>query len=203
MSPAVAQNNGFPIKEGKDPENNRLFIVLQPGTYKLKIKYEVAQYLEQTTTHGAQWTPSYEESITTIEKDIAPFTFEPNTYYSMGHKLNITNSNAQFVFPFKEYYMWGATDWFWKGAENLGIPYPVHNDSSQVAGAPAEGSDSWYFNTYTSNSICVGSFNGSNTHMYVDRSQGASSRLKAKLKTGMRRETHTWFFLWKNTKSRQ
>ena len=191
LSPAVAQNNGFPIKEVKDPENNRLFIVLQPGTYKLKIKYEVAQYLEQTTTHGAQWTPSYEESITTIEKDIAPFTFEANTYYSMGHKLNITNSNAQLVFPFKEYYMWGAEDWFWKGAENLGIPYPVHNDEYQTDGAPTESSSSWFLNSYSTEKVCVASFNGDDYHMYINRNQDASNRLKAKLRDGMRRNQPT------------
>lgn len=187
LSPAVAQNNGFPIKEVRDPDKNRAFMVLQPGNYKLKIEYEVALYLEQKTTHGTQWTPSYEEKITTIEKTY-DITCEPNTYYYMRHRLDITDSPTQLVFPFKEYYMWGATDWFWKGAENSGIPYPVYNDSSQVDGAPAEGSSSWYFDSYTSNDICVGSFNGSDTHMYVDRSQGSSSRLKAKLRKGMRRD---------------
>ncbi len=194
LSPAVAQHNGFPIKEVKDPDKNRAFLVLQPGTYSLKIEYEVAHYLTQTTSHNDEtefWTPEYKEYITTITKDIREFTYEPNKYYSMGHKLNVSKPESIDVYPFKQYYMWGATDWFWKGAENLGIPYPVHNDSSQVAGAPAEGSNSWYYNSYHSNSICVGSFNGSNTHMYVDRSQPASSRLKAKIRTGMRRDQPT------------
>lgn len=194
LSPAVAQHNGFPIKEVKDPEKNRAFLVLQPGTYSLKIEYEVAHYLTQTTSHNDEiefWTPKYEEYKTTITKNISEFTYEPNKYYSMGHKLNVKKPESIDVYPFKQYYMWGAENWFWKGAENLGIPYPVHNDSSQVTGAPAEGSSSWYFNNYHSNSICVGSFNGSNTHMYVDRSEPASSRLKAKLKTGMRRDQPT------------
>lgn len=194
LSPAVAQHNGFPIKEVKDPEKNRAFLVLQPGTYSLKIEYEVAHYLTQTTSHNDEiefWTPKYEEYKTTITKNISEFTYEPNKYYSMGHKLNITNSNAQFVFPFKEYYMWGATDWFWKGAENLGIPYPVHNDEYQTDGAPTESSSSWFYNSYHENDICVWSFNGDNTHMYINRSQDASSRLKAKIRKGMRRDQPT------------
>ncbi len=191
LSPAVAQHNGFPIKEVKDPDKNRAFLVLQPGTYSLKIEYEVAHYLTQTTSHNDEtefWTPKYEEFKTTITKNISSFTYEPNKYYSMGHKLNVKKPESIDVYPFKQYYMWGAENWFWKGAENLGIPYPVYNDSSQVDGAPAEGSSSWYFDSYTSNDICVGSFNGSDTHMYVDRSQGSSSRLKAKLRKGMRRD---------------
>ena len=190
LSPAVAQNNGFPIKEVRDPDKNRAFMVLQPGNYKLKIEYEVALYLEQKTTHGTQWTPSYEEKITTIEKTY-DITCEPNTYYYMRHRLDITDSPTQLVFPFKEYYMWGATDWFWKGAENLGIPYPVHNDEYQTDGAPTEDqkhSNSWFYNSYQVNKICVWSFNGDNTHMYINRTQDAKDRLKAVLKDGMRRD---------------
>lgn len=190
LSPAVAQNNGFPIKEVRDPDKNRAFMVLQPGDYKLKIEYEVALYLEQKTTHGTQWTPSYEEKITTIEKTY-DITCEPNTYYYMRHRLDITDSPTQLVFPFKEYYMWGATDWFWKGAENLGIPYPVHNDAYQTDGAPTEGSSSWFYNSYHTEDICVWSFNGDNTHMYINRNQDASSRLKAKIRKGKRRDQPT------------
>ena len=190
LSPAVAQHNGFPIKEVKDPDKNRAFLVLQPGTYSLKIEYEVAHYLTQTTSHNDEtefWTPKYEEFKTTITKDIREFTYEPNKYYSMGHKLNVKKPESIDVYPFKQYYMWGAEDWFWKGAESMG--YPVYNDSSQVDGAPAEGSSSWYYNKYTLNDICVGSFNGSNTHMYVDRSEpAANKRLKAKIRKGMRRD---------------
>lgn len=201
LSPAVAEHNGFPIKEVKDPTKNRVFLVMQPGTYELQIDYEVAVYLTQTTSHDETaelWTPDYVETYTTVTKNIGEFTYLPNTYYSMGHKLNISNPESIFTFPFKEYYMWGATDWFWKGAETQGISYPVHNDEYQTDGAPTDGSSSWFnkaysFKTKAEGGVTVSSF-ADDYHMYINRDQvGVAGKdpIKAKFRDGWRRDQLT------------
>lgn len=154
---AGVEFNGFPIYAEKKPEENRVYLVIQPGEFDLDISYEIAYCYQQAPTHegttGYDWHDFFVElKDTTIKMDLHG-KLEKNKFYHMRHKLHVDNViTPDHTYNFEEYYMWGAKKWFWDGVTN----YPVHWDEAQSENAPQPGTSRWFDNVLSSNSRPIG-----------------------------------------------
>ena len=212
MKHSQAKNYGFAINntdytpygktkvtDGEDVEetaNGRVYMVIKPTVtgepYKLKVEYEVATEARQNADHKhtkEQWDMGYEYTWNVIEKEVE-FTPKKGEFYRIRHKLLINVPDPDFTYSFKQYYMWGAKEWFWKQAETLGKPYPVMNDGHQTdyAPDPVKNSDSWFKTGYSSDRTCIATFNNSGYNYYVQRRSSGTDDIKMKARTGMRRD---------------
>lgn len=208
-NPSEAKNYGFYINnidytpygktkvtDGEDVEetaNGRIFMVIKPTVdgepYELSVKYDYATGASQSADHLSEWGMGYDYDWTDVTKSVT-FTPKKGEFYRIRHKLKVTSTAVVDKYPFKQYYMWGASKWFWYAAEVAKTPYPVHNDAYETEHAPSPGSDSWYkdgVSGFGTGDICVGTFNSSGSNLYVDRSAAPANRLKAKLRQGRRR----------------
>lgn len=207
MKHSQAKNYGFAINytdytpygktkvtDGEDVEekaNSRVFMVIKPTVaadpYTLIVTYEFATGATQNADHdhgGEQWDMGYIYTWTTTEREVE-FAPEKNKFYRLRHKLKITTTSTALKYPFEEYYMWGAQDWFWKAAETAGQSYPVYNDEHQTEYAPTVGSTSWFSDVYEDNKmIAVASFSN---FKWRDR-DATSSTSKARIRSGKRRK---------------
>lgn len=182
-------NTDYSVYNGED--NGRVFAVIRPndclaGTkYNLKVTYHYIQYYLQKDKHQPIWKAEF-EGVDTMATRTFETDFETNKFYRLRHKLDVSPTGIKPI-PFKQYYMWGATNWFWKDAENAGKGYPVKNDGYQSDYEPQPGSGSWYRSDYQKGDVCVGSFSPDyNGTWWVNRAQDASNRIKGKLKNGFR-----------------
>ena len=90
--------NGFPLTKAiPDLAANGAYIIIKPGTYKLKVRYWIKDIVTQV------------EGI--ITKNLSSFPYVKNTYYDMTANLDIKNYNGN------HYYMWDAKEQYWKGHE--------------------------------------------------------------------------------------
>ena len=162
---AGSVNNGFTLKKTADPTNNRVYAVIRPNNpgeeYELKVEFEMVYYMVQTTVHdeGAlNWGYTYVMHKHPDSRDLRG-NFKPNTYKTARQVLSVPAPPApDYTYNFEEYYMWGATNWFWKQAVDDGHGYPFYNDEHQVEGQPTEGSDSWYDDNYPVGYTVTGSY---------------------------------------------
>ena len=196
LKPSEAKSYGFYINNStydvyNGEKNGRVYAVIRPNDclagekYQLRITYHYVQRYEQTTEHPTLWEWEYTEKTKDLTKDIT-VDFKKNTFYRLRHLLTTEDSGIEGI-EFKEYYMWGAKEWFWKQAETAGAEYPIRNDEYQSEYAPVEGSTSWFDNQYTKGDVCVGSFSTfEGKTWWVNRAQPAANRQKGKLRPGYR-----------------
>lgn len=123
--------NGFPLTKAiPDLAANGAYIIIKPGTYKLKVRYWIKDIVTQV------------EGI--ITKNLSSFPYVKNTYYDMTANLDIKNYDGN------HYYMWDAKEQYWKGHEwwsaNKDQPVLAWDTNSNYA---QNNSDSrWYNETY-------------------------------------------------------
>ena len=149
MEASEATNYGFIVDNANydvyDTDNNkRIYMVIRPGeNYNFKIEYEVSSttdyeevsFHESINGSSVQWHP-IPRGYTEIQSRTpsANLTFKPNHYYIFRHKLTVPKPKEEnlFRYGFDQYYMWGASRWFWDGATT----YPVAADGSQSEDQP-------------------------------------------------------------------
>ena len=89
---------GFPLNTtSANPTTNGAYMIIKPGTYKLRVRYWIKDYV--TNVEG------------TITKNLGSFTYNKNTYYDMTADLNIRSYDGN------HYYMWDAQKQYWDGWE--------------------------------------------------------------------------------------
>jgi len=162
---AGSKNNGFTIKKTADPENNRIFVVIRPNnegeSYRLKVEFEMISYMEQKTVHDGSalnWDYEYTMHTETETREITA-SFKPNTFKTGRQILPLpAPPTPEFTYQFEDYYMWGAQDWFWKGAAK----YPYYNDESQKENQPEAGTSRWYDDDYQLGDTYIFSWGGIN-----------------------------------------
>ena len=90
--------NGFPLtNSAADLTTNGAYMVIKPGTHKLRIRY---------------WVKDVANNIEgTITKVLSSFNYVKNTYYDMIADLNIRSYDGH------QYYMWDAQQNYWAGHE--------------------------------------------------------------------------------------
>ena len=124
--------DGFPLtNNATSAATNGSYVVIKPGTHKLKIRYWVKDIV--TNVEG------------TITKILPSTTYDQNKYYNITANLDVKNYDGD------HYYMWDAQEQYWKGFEwtqNLpaGIGQPTTNFSSSSK-YPKNSSDAnhrWY-----------------------------------------------------------
>ena len=119
--------NGFPLTNNStSAATNGSYVVIKPGTHKLKIRYWVKDVA--TNVEG------------TITKILPSATYDQNKYYNITANLNVKDYDGD------HYYMWDAQEQYWKGHEwNQGGSQPtLYNNSS--SDYPQSLSDSRYCN---------------------------------------------------------
>lgn len=155
---SYAEYDGDTHADGTTPLA-RVFMVIRPGTYKLKVLYEysVNGVVEQRAHHidiygdeePIQWTPITDGHTT--YRDVAlgdAQTFLKNHYYRIRHRLDVTEPTVDTdkVYNFNQYYMWGAENWLWNGVSS----YPVYYNETKADELPEEGDSRWFDNNYSS-----------------------------------------------------
>jgi len=104
-------------------------------------------YMEQRTVHDSSaenWDYEYTMHEATETREITA-SFKPNTFKTGRQILPLpAPPTPEFTYQFEDYYMWGAQDWFWKGAAK----YPYYNDESQKEYQPEAGDSRWYDDDY-------------------------------------------------------
>ena len=90
--------DGFPLtNSAADLTTNGAYMVIKPGTHKLRIRY---------------WVKDVANNIEgTITKVLSSFKYVKNTYYDMIADLNIRSYDGH------QYYMWDAQQNYWAGHE--------------------------------------------------------------------------------------
>ena len=89
---------GFPLNTtSANPTTNGAYMIIKPGTYKLRVRYWIKDYV--TNVEG------------TITKNLGSFTYDKNTYYDMTADLNIRSYDGN------HYSMWDAQKQYWDGWE--------------------------------------------------------------------------------------
>ena len=90
--------DGFPLtNSAADLTTNGAYMVIKPGTHKLRIRY---------------WVKDVANNIEgTITKVLSSFNYVKNTYYDMIADLNIRSYDGH------QYYMWDAQQNYWAGHE--------------------------------------------------------------------------------------
>ena len=110
--------NGFPLTNSTaSAATNGAYMVIKPGTHKLKIRYWVKDVA--TNVEG------------TITKTLASATYDQNKYYNITANLDVKDYDGD------HYYMWDAQEQYWKGYEwtkNLGAGVGQPTLSGQPAG---------------------------------------------------------------------
>lgn len=92
-----AYAHGLPVKtKTANVETNGAYMLIQPGTHALKVRYWVKDVLTNV------------EAI--ITKDLSSFTYDKNTYYDMALNMNLKNYEPN-------YCTWDAQQPFWYGHE--------------------------------------------------------------------------------------
>ena len=92
-----AYTHGLPVKtKTANVETNGAYMLIQPGTHALKVRYWVKDVLTNV------------EAI--ITKDLSSFTYDKNTYYDMALNMNLKNYEPN-------YCKWDAQQPFWYGHE--------------------------------------------------------------------------------------
>ena len=90
--------NGFPLtNNATSAATNGTYVVIKPGTHKLKIRYWVKDVA--TNVEG------------TITKTLASATYDQNKYYNITANLNVHDYDGD------HYYMWDAQQQYWYGYE--------------------------------------------------------------------------------------
>ena len=123
---------GFPLNTtSANPTTNGAYMIIKPGTYKLRVRYWIKDYV--TNVEG------------TITKNLGSFTYDKNTYYDMASDLNIRSYDGN------HYYMWDAQKQYWDGWEwtkNLpgGQPSVGYTSSSNY---PKTNTDQRWYNQGT------------------------------------------------------
>ena len=134
---ANAPISGHPGEKGflltnttANPAVNGAYMVIKPGTYKLKVRYWVKDLV--TDVEG------------TITKLLSSFNYKANTYYDMTAALDVTNYTTP-------YYMWDAQQPYWYGHEwdkagyVAGVDQPtVHNASGSAYPQAGDPLNRWY-----------------------------------------------------------
>lgn len=157
---AGSPNYGFPVKNERDPENNRIFVVIRPNkpgeTYRLKVDFEMISYMTQRTEHDDEdenWSYKYELHTKSENREITAYCGV--NQYLIGKQALTPDAppTPDYIYNFEEYYMWGADDWFWKQAVKDGYGYPFYNDEHQSEGQPSVGSSSWFDDYYQAGDV--------------------------------------------------
>ena len=92
-----AYAHGLPVKtKTANVETNGAYMLIQPGTHALKVRYWVKDVLTNV------------EAIMT--KDLSSFTYDKNTFYDMALNMNLKNYEPN-------YCKWDAQQPFWYGHE--------------------------------------------------------------------------------------
>ena len=92
-----AYANGFPVKTtSASVGTNGAYILIQPGTHALKVRYWVKDVLTNV------------EAV--ITKDLSSFVYDKNTYYDMALNMNLKDYEATRC-------LWDAQADFWSGHE--------------------------------------------------------------------------------------
>ena len=122
---------GFPLNTtSANPTTNGAYMIIKPGTYKLRVRYWIKDYV--TNVEG------------TITKNLGSFTYDKNTYYDMTADLNIRSYDGN------HYYMWDAQKQYWDGWEwtkNLPGGQPTTGGTS--SNYPKNNTDSRWYNDGT------------------------------------------------------
>lgn len=129
--------NGFSLKNtSADVTTNGAFMVIKPGTHKLKIRYWVKDY--------SFWNYGLDPVEGTITKTLTSHSFDKNKYYNITADLNVRDYDGN------HYYQWDAKQQYWYGYEwtkEEGEKQPITNLSSREFYAQ-NGSDPRYANLY-------------------------------------------------------
>ena len=122
--------NGFPLTNtATNAATNGSYVVIKPGTHKLKIRYWVKDVA--TNVEG------------TITKILSSATYDQNKYYNITANLDVKNYEGD------KYYMWDAQQNYWYGYEwtkNLGagVGQPTLNGNSSSNYAKSNTDSRWY-----------------------------------------------------------
>ena len=122
--------NGFPLtNNATSAATNGSYVVIKPGTHKLKIRYWVKDVA--TNVEG------------TITKILSSATYDQNKYYNITANLDVTNYDGD------HYYMWDAQQQYWYGYEwtkhlPAGIGQPTLNGNSSSNYAKSNADSRWY-----------------------------------------------------------
>ena len=139
--------NGFPLTNtATNAATNGSYVVIKPGTHKLKIRYWVKDVA--TNVEG------------TITKILSSATYDQNKYYNITANLDIKNYEGD------KYYMWDAQQNYWYGYEwtkNLGagVGQPTLNGNSSSNYAKSNTDSRWYhegsgFGRFDATQSCAG-----------------------------------------------
>ena len=139
--------NGFPLTNtATNAATNGSYVVIKPGTHKLKIRYWVKDVA--TNVEG------------TITKILSSATYDQNKYYNITANLDVKNYEGD------KYYMWDAQQNYWYGYEwtkNLGagVGQPTLNGNSSSNYAKSNTDSRWYhegsgFGRFDATQSCAG-----------------------------------------------
>ena len=122
--------NGFPLTNtSASAATNGSYVVIKPGTHKLKIRY----WVKDIATHVEG----------TITKTLSSATYDQNKYYNITANLDVTNYDGD------HYYMWDAQQQYWYGYEwtkhlPAGIGQPTLNGNGSSNYAKSNADSRWY-----------------------------------------------------------
>lgn len=105
---------------------NTAYIVIQPGTHRLKVTYHVAYFRLQTTiyrndvTAGTEyyrnnwWYFDYDDNVQdiTVTVDATARDYQPGYFYTIASTLTL--EEPAFEYEFTGYYQWNASHSYWR-----------------------------------------------------------------------------------------
>ena len=121
--------NGFPLTNtATNAATNGSYVVIKPGTHKLKIRYWVKDIA--TNVEG------------TITKTLASASYDQNKYYNITANLDVKDYDGD------HYYMWDAQQNYWSGHEwNSASPWqPTLISQPANPNYPKSNTDPRYYN---------------------------------------------------------
>lgn len=132
-----AYSNGFPLTNTTtSPETNAAYMVIEPGTHKLTIKYYIKDYASQVEG--------------TVTKEVPERDYKPNTVYDFTANL-MAKDYTQYM---HNYYMWDATvgQDYWNGVsdDDIRAAQIIYPAQTPYPNYPKNNSDPrWYSEAYS------------------------------------------------------
>ena len=150
----------------KATADNAAYLVMQPGSHKLKITYQLAYFrLQNATTNPSNgyWLYDFTDNLVTIEKTIDTKDYQAGYYYTVAHTLDLQPYGPQFIYDYDVYYQWDAETPYFEGVSASELP----SKNNAVYRFPYASTSTWNSSSTTASNSAAFSPNANQATYYM------------------------------------
>lgn len=150
----------------KATADNAAYLVMQPGSHKLKITYQLAYFrLQNATTNPSNgyWVYDFTDNLVTIEKTIDTKDYQAGYYYTVAHTLDLQPYGPQFFYDYDVYYQWDAETPYFEGVSASELP----SKNNAVFRFPYASTSTWNSSSTTASNSAKSSPNANQATYYM------------------------------------